>query len=74
MQNTLEACEQANQVVALYPDSALSFKLSNTATFADLAERMASPGDELDGQPIAVYVKFGASFEPVTLLVANLRR
>ena len=38
MQNTHEASTQTNRVTALYADSALSFNLSKTATFADLAD------------------------------------
>jgi hypothetical protein len=71
MEHTYEASMQTNQVTALYVDSALSFKLSKTATFADLADRLDSLGDRHNGTPTAVYLKFSASFEPVRLRVAN---
>lgn len=71
MQNAYEAPAQTNRVTALYTDSALSFNLSKTATFADLADRLDSLGDQHNGTPTAVYMKFSMSFEPVVLHVGT---
>jgi hypothetical protein len=66
MENTYEAPADINQVVALYADSALTFDLSKTATFADLADRVDRLGEQHSGAPTAIYMKFSMSFEPVT--------
>jgi hypothetical protein len=66
MQNTYESSAQANRVVALYAASALSFDLSKTATFADLAGCVDRLGEQHIGTPTAIYMKFSMSFEPVT--------
>ena len=65
MQNTYKASAEANRVVALYAGSALSFDLSKTATFADLADRVDRLGEQHIGAPTAIYMKFSMSFEPV---------
>jgi hypothetical protein len=44
----------------------LSFDLSKTATFADLADRVDRLGEQHTGTPTAIYMKFSMSFEPVT--------
>jgi hypothetical protein len=66
MQSTYEASAETNRVVALYAGSALSFGLSKTATFADLADRVERLGERHIGTPTAIYMKFSMSFEPVT--------
>jgi hypothetical protein len=66
MQSTYEASEQTNRVMALYADSALSFDLPSTATFADLAGRLDSLGERHTGTPTAIYMKFSMTFEPIT--------
>ncbi len=45
-------------VVALYSASALSFDLSNGATFADLADRLNHLGDGHAGSPTAIVLTF----------------
>jgi len=67
MQNTHKAAAQPNRVMALYANSALSFDLSKTATFADLADRLDRLGEQHIGTPTAIYMKFSMTFEPVTL-------
>jgi len=71
MQSTYEAPAQTNRVMALYADSALSFDLSKTATFADLADRLDRLGEQHIGTPTAIYMKFSMTFEPITLQVGN---
>lgn len=66
MQNTYRPSAETNQVVAMYAGSALSFDLSTTATFADLADRVDRLGEQHTGTPTAIYMKFSMSFEPVT--------
>lgn len=70
MHSTYEASTQTNRVMALYADSALSFDLSKTATFADLADRLDRLGAQHIGTPTAIYMKFSMTFEPITLRVA----
>jgi hypothetical protein len=71
MQNAYEPSAETNRVVALYAGSALSFDLSKTATFADLADRVDRLGEQHIGTPTAIYMKFSMSFEPVTQHVGN---
>ena len=71
MQTAYDASTQTNRVTALYADSVLSFNLSKTATFADLADRLDRLGDRHDGTPTAIYMKFSMSFEPVMLQVGQ---
>lgn len=66
MQSAYESSTQPNQVVALYAASALSFDLSKTATFAELADCVDRLGEQHIGTPTAIYMKFSMSFEPVT--------
>jgi len=66
MQSTYEASEQTNRVVALYAASALSFDLSKTATFAELADCVDRLGEQHIGAPTAIYMNFSMTFEPVT--------
>ena len=72
MQSSYETSTDTNRVVALYADSALSFDLSKTATFADLADRVDRLGEQHIGTPTAIYMKFSMTFEPVTQHVGNL--
>jgi hypothetical protein len=53
----VEPAEMPNQVTALFAASAVSFGLSPGATFADIADRLASLGDRHPGTPKAVYLK-----------------
>jgi hypothetical protein len=64
MQGTYEASTETNRVVALFADSALSFNLSKTATFADLADRIDRLSEQHIGAPTAIYLKFSMAFEP----------
>jgi hypothetical protein len=50
----------ANRVVALYADCALSFSLPKTATFEQLAERLAELGDRHGGSPVMVGIRVAA--------------
>ena len=50
-----------NQAVALFSDSALTFNLSNGATFADLADRLDHLGERHVGTPTAIYLTLGSS-------------
>lgn len=61
MQNTHPSKLLPNQVTALFADSALSFSLPNSATFADLADRLDHFGEGHIGLPTAVYLKFMAA-------------
>jgi hypothetical protein len=54
-----------NRVLALYSGSALSFNLSETATSADLADRVDRLGEQHIGAPTAIFMKFSMAFEPV---------
>ena len=62
-----------NQVTALFADNALSFRLANGATFADLADRLDHLADRLDhlgeqhiGMPKAIYMKFHMARQPIS--------
>jgi hypothetical protein len=59
MQSTYIAAMSDHQVSALFADRALSFNLSNGATFADLAERLSDMCEWHTGAPAAVSLKFG---------------
>ena len=48
---------QANSVVAQFPDCVLAFEMPRGATFADLAERLASFERRMDEMPISVAVR-----------------
>jgi hypothetical protein len=61
MQNTHPNKLLPNQVTALFADSALSFRLPDSATFADLADRLEHVGEGHIGLPTAVYLKFRAA-------------
>jgi hypothetical protein len=46
-----------NELTALFAASASSFRLSNSATFADVADRLDELGERHVGAPRAVYLK-----------------
>ncbi len=48
---------QANSVVAQFEDCVLAFEMPRGATFADLAERLASFEERMDEMPISVAVR-----------------
>jgi hypothetical protein len=73
MQNTHRATTPANQVMALYADRALSFDLTNGATFADLADRLDHLGEWHTGVPSAIYLKFAMARHPVSVLQPAIR-
>ena len=64
MQDINQTATPAHQVVALFADRALHFRLSKGATMADLADRL----DDLDhwraGKPTAIYLTLGAHSQP----------
>jgi hypothetical protein len=47
----------ANAVVAQFADCLVSFEMPRGATFADLAERLASFEERMDESPIAIAVR-----------------
>jgi hypothetical protein len=67
MQSTHRVEMPANRVMALFGDSALSFNLSNGATFADLAVQLDHLSDRHIGMPTAIYLKF-ATTQPFIVL------
>ncbi len=50
-----------NEVTALFAASASSFRLSNSATFADLADRLEVLGERHSATPGAIYLKLARS-------------
>jgi hypothetical protein len=59
MQNAHKAMVPTNQVVALFADRALSFSLSDGASFAQLAESLSDMCEWRMDVPRAVSLKFG---------------
>ena len=57
-----------NEVVALFADSSVSFRLSVAATFADLADRLDRLGERHMGVPMAVYLKIDTAQRPIPVL------
>lgn len=49
--------QRANNVVAQFGDCVLAFEMPRGATFADLAERLASFEERMDEMPISVAVR-----------------
>jgi hypothetical protein len=47
-------------VTAMFEDRALSFILRNGATLEELSDRLASLGQQHNGWPLAITVKFGS--------------
>jgi hypothetical protein len=64
MQSKCRAAVPTYQVMALFADSALSFGLSNGATFADLADRLGQLGERHVGMPTAIYLKSSMTRQP----------
>ena len=62
MQNARRADLSPNQVMALFAASALSFSLSNNATYADLANQLEHAGARHVGKPKAIYLRIGIAF------------
>jgi hypothetical protein len=65
MQKASQTTIPANQVMALFGDRVRSFSFPRGATFADLAERMAHSGGGRTDMPQAIYLKFGATRQPL---------
>ena len=63
MQGENQTSLSINEVTALFAASASSFRLSNSATFADLADRLEQLREQLReqhaGTPRAIYLKLG---------------
>ncbi len=57
MINGTSHSHQANSVVAQFPDCVLAFEMPRGATFADLAERVASFERRMDEMPISIAVR-----------------
>ena len=72
MQSTHRARMPTNQVTALFADSALSFRLANGATFADLADRLDHLGEQHIGMPKAIYLKFHMARRPISVTRAGI--
>jgi hypothetical protein len=67
MQTSHQATIPASQVRALFADRAQSFSLASGATFADLAARLEHLGKWQRGLPHAIFLKFGAARQLVTI-------
>jgi hypothetical protein len=67
MQKTNQTTIPANQVMALFDDRVWSFSLSRGATFADLAECLTHSGGWRTDMPQAIYLKFGAARQPLSV-------
>jgi hypothetical protein len=59
MQGENQTSLSINEVTALFAASASSFRLSNSATFADLADRLEQLREQHAGTPRAIYLKLG---------------
>ncbi len=68
MQSPQQTRIPTNEVVALFADSCLSFRLSKSATFGDLADRLDLLGRRRKGTPTAVYLKVGLARQPISAL------
>lgn len=64
MQNTDQTATPAHEVVALFADRALHFRMSKGATLADLADRLDDHAHWHAGRPTAIYLKLGAPSQP----------
>jgi hypothetical protein len=53
-----------SRVTATFADGALSFMLSEDATFEDLADRLDRLGERRHGKPVAIEVKLAAASAP----------
>jgi hypothetical protein len=72
MQTTHQTTIPADQVMALFADRAQSSSLASGATFADLAARLEHPGEWQTDLPQAVYLKFGATRQPVSVAQSTI--
>ena len=52
-----------SRVTVAFEDRALSFMLSEDATFEDLADRLDRLGERHHGKPVAITVKLAAAFD-----------
>jgi hypothetical protein len=68
MQSIQSSDVQSSQVSALFAGSEISFCLSKGATFADLAESLDQLSDRVLGHALAIYLKFGVTDQPVSVL------
>jgi len=69
---THRASTTMNRVMALFADKALSFSLSDGATFADLADRLDRLGEWHTSLPMAVYLKFSTARQPIAALPTEI--
>jgi hypothetical protein len=53
-----------SRVTVTFADGALSFMLSEDATFEDLADRLDRLGERRHGKPVAIEVKLAAASAP----------
>jgi hypothetical protein len=53
-----------SRVTVTFADGALSFMLSEDATFEDLADRLDRLGERHHGKPVAIEVKLAAASAP----------
>jgi len=53
-----------SRVTVMFADGALSFMLSEDATFEDLADRLDRLGERPHGKPVAIEVKLAAASAP----------
>ncbi len=57
-----------NAVMALFPSSAVSFRLAKGATLADIADSFDRISDQNTRMPIAIFVTFGVMGLPISIL------
>ena len=72
MQKISQATVPANEVMALFDDRVRSFSLPRGATFADLAEHLAHSDGWHADMPQAIYLKFGATRQPLPLCQSTM--
>jgi hypothetical protein len=59
-------------VTALFPAKAISFSLPEGATLADLANSFETISDHDTHMPMAIYLTFGVTSQPVSNLRSGL--
>jgi hypothetical protein len=62
MPNTHHDEGRRSRVTVAFEDSVLSFRLSEDATFEDLADRLDRLGERRHGKPVAINVKLADTF------------
>jgi hypothetical protein len=72
MNNMQISNKKAGHVSALFADSAISFSLSQGATFADLADSLERLGDRRHSLPTAIYLTVGAVDQPISALHSGI--